>query len=335
MPKLNRETLKGTLAHIETLKENIEKSSKETLNAAITLALKKLQHLKVTCSPLIQKNPLYEEAISSLNSYINEQKQTLHKPLSSSVQLKKQLSEIKEKKSLKRGDIFIVKDNGPKGGQIPSFSFMFNFISSVMMNTKIEGTAPVLHWLQFITGNVNPEYTHAGLIISEQELIELSGMGIQLAKIHEELNSKNFTVFRCNDSDVAQLASDLAENMEQSEVLRKYPHLKANQIKIAYEYIGGFFALFFAKRTSQKLTEDKINEVSQSMDLPDKLFCSQFVIFTYALASKLLSKPNQINIPQNSLPGTLYEYLNQNPAFTQVEYSVEHIENSFISSASL
>src|SRR3990167_11552440 len=206
-----------------------------------------------------------------------------------------------------KGDIFIVINQGKSGGERPSLDFMIRLIKMIAQSknspkgfTHLEGSHPVIQWLQGLSGHHNSQFVHAGIIVSKDMLVEMSGLGIKIEKISESLAGKIIVRFRCQDEEVAKLAADLAINLEQSLINEQYPSLASNQEKIAYNYLEAARGLFTHPPTSKEehaALYKKLLKIADTMEIPRKMFCSQFVVYVFSLSHLLLMKPNAMSLP--------------------------------------
>ena len=235
-----------------------------------------------------------------------------------------------KKSAFSRGDIFIVVDQGKSGGEMPSIDFMIRFIKmqSQSKKSKLKGSRPVIQWLQNLFGHPNSQFVHAGIIVSNDSLIEMSGPGIKLEKISEDLAGKTILRFRCQDKEVADLAADLAINLENTLIKEHYPSLVGNQEKIAYNYLDAAKALFTrppASKEEHAKLYIKLLELANTMEIPQKMFCSQLVVYVFALSHLLLMKPNAMALPLTTDPSELHDYLIHHPGYEHETIDVDKI----------
>lgn len=240
-----------------------------------------------------------------------------------------------KKPAFNRGDIFIVIEQGKSGGERPSLDFMIRFIKMISQSikssnapTRLKGSRPVIQWLQGLSGHHNSQFVHAGIIVSNDSLVEMSGQGIKLEKISEDLAGKTIVRFRCQDEEVAKLAADLAINLEKSLIKEQYPSLEANQEKIAYNYLDAAKALFTHPPTSKEEHAElykNLLEMADTMEIPRKMFCSQFVVYVFALSHLLLMKSNAMSLPLTTNPSVLHDYLINHPGYEHEIIEVDKV----------
>jgi hypothetical protein len=96
----------------------------------------------------------------------------------------------------------------------------------------------VLHHIarfgQKLAGNDHSDYHHAGIALSKKTLIEMGREeGMRLSDV-SSLDGNTISIFRCKNKEVAQLATDLAANLESTLITEEYNDLKTDKANITY-----------------------------------------------------------------------------------------------------
>ena len=203
------------------------------------------------------------------------------------------------KMDFQKGDIFFSKNNG---------GLIHNLISGGQ---------------KYIAGDHDYKIIHAGIVVSDDLIVELGGKGIEL-NFTDAIKNDNFLVFRCRDLAAIDLAADLAYGL--FEAGKSYAHQKAA------------VSVFVKNKQMTNDAAEKLLTIVNQMEFPKSLYCSEFVILVYECAKKIIGNDSANNGKANDdeteltrcysarmNPGALYKLMANSADFYEVKAGDEHL----------
>lgn len=184
---------------------------------------------------------------------------------------------------------------------------------------------------QRVTGNRNSEYFHAGLAVSKKNLVEMGNEeGMHLSEA-SSLDGSTLAVFRCKNKEIAQLAADLAANVESSLITDEYKGLKTEKEKVNYAMWKAISSVISNAAEISEQGKMNANLLTQNFEFPTNMFCSEMVVIFYTLAANILGDDNKyFNVESEINPSVLYRFLT-----TRGKDNFEEMQMSFDSKAYL